>query len=106
MANHNELRKEWEGRISDFKLSGQSGAGCCAANQINLQQFYYWRKRLMSEDQLGNQSPDWVTFEVGKPTIDSYDHIRVLVGEVIIEVKQGYDSNLLVNLIRILRASC
>ena len=106
MANHNELRKEWEGRISDFTLSGQSGAAWCAANQINLQQFYYWRKRLMLENQIGNQSPDWVTFEVSKPTIDTHDPIRVLVGEVIIEVKQGYDSNLLLNVIQTLRSSC
>lgn len=105
MGNH-ELRKEWEGRISDFTSSGQSGAAWCAANQINLHQFYYWKKRLMSENQTGSQSPDWVTFEVGNLSRDSSDHIRVRVGEVIIEVSQGFDSDLLLNVIQTLRASC
>ena len=51
----------------------------------------------MSENQTGSQSPDWVTFEVANPTLDLSDSIRVRVGEVIIEVKQGYDSDLLPN---------
>lgn len=106
MANHDELRREWEGRITDFTSSGQSGAAWCEANQINLHQFYYWKKRLMSENPTGNQSPDWVTFEVGKPTIDSNDYIRVRVGEVIIEVERGYDSDILLNVIQTLLASC
>lgn len=84
MANH-ELREKWEGRIADFTSSGQSGAAWCASNQINLQQFYYWKKRLMSENQTGSQSLDWVTFEVGNPILDQSTPIQVRVGEVINE---------------------
>lgn len=40
-----DLRKEWEARITNFKASGQSGAAWCAANNLKPNQLWYWRKR-------------------------------------------------------------
>lgn len=103
---HFELKKEWQARISDFKSSGQSGAAWCAANQINLHQFYYWKKRLDFDDQPKSQSTNWLSFEISNRSKKPSEHILIRIGEVAIEIKQGYDPELLLNVIQTLRASC
>lgn len=101
-----ELKKEWEARIAAYKSSGQSGAAWCAANQINLHQFYYWKRRLTSDDQPKSQSTNWLSFNISNSSDIHSDHILIRIGEVAIQVKQGYDPKLLLTIIQTLRASC
>ena len=101
-----ELKKEWEVRLADYKSSGQSGAAWCAANQINLHQFYYWKRRLFSEKQPESQSANWLAFEISNPSKNHSEPILIRIGEVAIEIKQGYDPELLLNVIQTLRAPC
>jgi hypothetical protein len=46
--NKSELRLEWEQRIANFLSSGQSASKWCAANEVSIHQFWYWKKRCLS----------------------------------------------------------
>jgi hypothetical protein len=44
--NKSELKMEWEQRIANFLSSGQSASKWCAANEVSIHQFWYWKKRI------------------------------------------------------------
>jgi hypothetical protein len=102
----NELKKEWEARIADFKASGKSGATWCTANNVNIHQFYYWVKKLKSSNSADIQSPKWYSLEISTQSQDPTNNLLIRVGEVTIEVKPDYNPDLLLNVIRTLRTIC
>jgi transposase-like protein len=102
----NELKKEWEVRIADFKASGQSGAAWCAANNVNVHQFYYWVKKFKSSNSADVQSSKWYSLEVSNHLQDPTNNLLIRVGEVTIEVKPDYNPDLLLNVIRTIRTIC
>jgi hypothetical protein len=104
MAN-NELKIKWEARIADFKSSGQSGAAWCAANNVNVHQFYYWVRKSQSSNSTDVQSK-WYSLEISNHTQDPNNNLVIRVGEVTIEVKPDYNPDLLLNVIRTLRTLC
>src|SRR3954469_21485175 len=84
-----ELRREWEQRIADYKLSGQSQAKWCESNDISIHQFRYWMKRIKDQDQDQhnvNTKNSWVpvVIEDLKPTLS--ESLQIKVGSVSIEV--------------------
>nr|NNM90144.1 hypothetical protein [Bacilli bacterium] len=40
-----ELRKQWETRVRDFRASGQSAVSWCADHQLKTHQLVYWIKQ-------------------------------------------------------------
>lgn len=101
-----ELRKEWETRIGEFKDSGQSGAAWCAENNVNVHQFYYWMRRFKTSESTEAQSSKWLSLEVSNQVQETTNNLLVRVGEVTIEVKPGYNPELLLNVIRTIRTLC
>lgn len=105
--NKSELRIEWEQRIADFLSSGQSASKWCAANEISIHQFWYWKKRLKTIDNAVKDSSQWLTLEMDDSIQESKpSKIVVKVGKTSIEVEHGFDPKLLVNVVRTLQSLC
>jgi len=94
------LRKvTWEHRMAAYKSSGQSARRWCAENGVNATQLYYWLKK---ESTPAEQA--WLPVEIKEPGTESTMNIRV--GEVTIEVKSGFDPELLLKVVKTLGALC
>jgi len=94
------LRKvTWEHRMAAYKSSGQSARRWCAENGVNVTQLYYWLKK---ESTPAEQA--WLPVEIKGPATESAMTIRV--GEVTVEVKPGFDPDLLLRVVKTLGALC
>jgi hypothetical protein len=101
-AERARQRREWQNRIAEYRSSGQSARAWCAANGVKLHQLRY---RLEQEAKTGkkadSESITWLRAEAGDPP-----RLLVRVGGGVIEVKPGFDPDLLSMVVRVLSATC
>src|SRR5690348_697167 len=101
-----ELRKEWEQRIAVFKANGQTQAKWCEANDLKLHQFKYWLKRIADSNSTQTSNTQWtsITIEEAAEVINEALHVKV--GKASIEVKPGFNTTLLADVVRTLNTLC
>ena len=100
-----ELRIIWEQRLLEYKDSGQSIAAWCNERSVKENQFYYWRKKLRSEQAEKEQPVKWLPMEVDfyKQARRATDSILVHVGQVAVEIKKGFNQHLLREIVQVLQ---
>ena len=74
-----EREAQWRQRIQAWRDSGLSGLKYCRREQINLKQFYQWRKRLTEDNWLPVSVPSDATS--GTVRIDLGDDVHIIVDE-------------------------
>jgi hypothetical protein len=104
--NKSELRMEWEQRIANFLSSGQSASKWCAANEVSIHQFWYWKKRLKNTQNSVDDSPKWVSLEMDDSIENPKSRLVIRVGQASVEVDHGFDPKLLVDVVRTLQSLC
>jgi transposase-like protein len=104
--NKSELRIEWEQRMDNFMSSGQSASKWCATHDVNIHQFWYWKKRLKAGQTPEIESTKWLAVEMEDSIEQSKNKLIVRVGQATVEVSPGFDSNLLADVVRTLRSIC
>lgn len=87
----------WERRIADFKASGLSGAKWCAAHNLKTNQLWYWFKKLHPE-MPAKKSVQWLPVEIS----DSEPALTVKIGPAMIEVRNDFDPQLLISVVKVL----
>lgn len=98
-----QREKEWEIRIAQYQASGQSAKEWCAANNIKPERLWYWLRR----NETKQKSTRWLPVEVaGQPTTSQHNTLLIKVGEASIEVKPGFNPDLLSETIRVLVTLC
>lgn len=106
MTKQQERRQEWEKRITAYKSSGQSVREWCAANGVKSERMWYWLRRVRSQGS-GEQSASWLQAVVSFGTVPGEQAgLIVRVGKAGIEVKSGFDPDLLSQVVRALSATC
>ena len=99
-----EMRHVWESRISACRSSGQSVSTWCEAHQINRKQFYYWLKKLSNEEVM---APQWIAVDLDQQPADVPEPtLLVKVGSAVIEVKPGFNRDLLSDVVQTLQTLC
>jgi len=101
------LRSEWEAKINEFKTSGQSQAAWCKEKKINIHTFNYWFVKFKNAIAQEEKQTSWMPLTVsnsGKNTEDST--INIKIGNVIIDIKHGFDPELLLKVTEALRTLC
>jgi hypothetical protein len=101
-----DLRVEWEQRIATFTASGLSASKWCAANEVSIHQFWYWKKKLKTTEDTFSDSSQWFALEMDDSMEDSQSKIIVNVGQVSLEIEHGFDPKLLVEVVRTLQSIC
>lgn len=97
-----DLRSLWEQRLAEQQISGQSIAAWCKEQSIKDNQFYYWRKKL-SRDQVDTLQPvKWVPLQLSPGNITP-ESIAVHIGLATVEIKKGFDQQLLREIVQILQ---
>ncbi len=118
-AERDSLRSKWASTVNEFKNSGLTQADFCRNNNLKFKQFNYWFRKFKSEDhsivkpkpQPKKQSLQWVKLERNEvlqqnPGNNSSSTLNLKIGDVTIEVKNGYNSSLLAQVIDTLRPIC
>lgn len=98
-----QLRETWRQRVAEFRASGQSGAAWCAAYQIKESQLWYWVRRFPAESPSSPSSPRFVPVGIHEA---GSDPLVVRVGQAAIEIRPGYDPQLLCQVVQTLSATC
>lgn len=101
-----KLWKLWEQRFKGFETSGKTIAAWCKEQSIRENQFFYWRKKLRSDQSEQNQSVKWLAVDLNdnheeEPAANS---ISMHIGQVVIEVNKGFDKQLLQDILKVLRS--
>jgi hypothetical protein len=101
-----ELRLEWEKRISDYMASGQSAPKWCAANDINIHQLWYWKRRIKSFQPQVTAHTNWLAVDMDDQTENPNNALIVRIGQASVEVKSGFEPKLLADVVRTLISIC
>ena len=103
-----ELRTMWHQRIEAFHESGMSVRVWCKAQGIKEHQARYWLRRF-SPARRGAKEPatEWVSVSVWPDEPASEDErVVVRIGRASIEVRPGFDPELLARVVKALSAAC
>lgn len=102
MSKNPELRKVWEQRIADYRKSGQTQVNWCEENQLSIHQFKYWLKKI--ENPTKEKSTKWVPVTLEDCSQTAGSSLRIEVKEFAIEVKPGFNSVFLTEVLRTLKS--
>ncbi len=111
-AEREKERQEWEARIAEFRASGQSVSEWCAAHGIKPGRLWYRLRQERRQGKVGKGSdvaPVWLEATVTCPAgTEEQDNKRLLIrtGEASVEVRAGFDPELLSAVVRVLLAIC
>jgi hypothetical protein len=108
MAFSREQCEQWSQLAQAFEGSGMSRQRYCELKQIRIHQLDYWRKKLRSQNRLPQPSPaHWIPLELrDEPASERISGISLRIGRLTIEVKRGFDQQLLAEVIRVVDPSC
>ncbi len=101
-----KLGRLWERRFKEFESSGKTIAAWCKEHSIKENQFFYWRRRLRSKQFEQEQPVKWLSLDIdvsreGQPAAAS---IWLHIGQAAIEIKKGFDKELLRDVLKVLQA--
>jgi len=104
--NYHENRELWLQRVEGFKNSGLTQINWCEQQNIRVSALRYWLRKLKDEE----SSPgiqEWVQLEVPHKNTDSSDtSIKIHVGSVWIEVREGFSRTALLDVVQTLSTLC
>ncbi len=102
-ATEKEERKRlWHERVVSYKESGQTVRAWCMDNDVKEHQFRYWLKK---DSPVFNHvtNSKWLAVQVeDEPFNISVNSLTVVVNGATIEVKPGFDHNLLRDVVKAL----
>jgi hypothetical protein len=98
-----ERRKEWEDRISDLRKSGLTQSKWCELNDVNIHQLKYWLRQLKSNTVSSETTSKWVPVTIEESVRTTHESLYLEVNQVKIEVKAGFNSALLAEIVRAVR---
>jgi hypothetical protein len=101
-----EKATRWQPHIKNLKSSGLSRRDYCEKNGLKLSTLDYWCRKpglYKSRKRENNNKVPWIPLQIGDSEACGI-HLRV--GKITIEIKPGFDSALLTDLLRTLGASC
>lgn len=94
-----ERTRLWENRVAEFRASGMSVSAWCAKQQISECQLHYWLKKWRAP-----LEPIWVPVKINEHGADSVLAIRI--GSATVEVRPGFNEELLKRVVNTLVALC
>lgn len=103
-----EQQKLWETRIAEYRASGLKAKEWCAAHNITTRQLWYWLRKFKNQNDPSHTRPTrWLPVELSEQSpADQGDSLLIRIGQAGIEVKPGFDPELLSQVVRVLVTLC
>ncbi|CAM4245448.1 IS66 family insertion sequence element accessory protein TnpB [Paenibacillus alkaliterrae] len=96
MTKKDQRQLEWSTRIADYKASGLTMTAWCTANQVALEQFKYWKRKLkpIASDMV-SPTASFIPISVAESVPPhSASSLVVHVGHASITLQKGFDPQL------------
>jgi hypothetical protein len=109
MSLKEQRQYEWEVRVSDFKASGLKMTHWCAANHVDLEQMKYWIRKFKNaaiSSTLSSAQTFIPLTAIDSATRTGTSSLVVQVGLASIELRSGFDPQLLREAVAALSRSC
>ena len=97
----------WRQHVEAFRSSGLRRKAYCRKHRLNIHSLDYWRKRLnrSSEIKPSINKNDFVQVQVEKETLPD-SCIKLRIGQVSVEIPDGFDPVHLKNILQALGIAC
>lgn len=92
-------RAAWTERINEFRASGLSAPQWSAAHGLNIHRLRYWLKKLETSAS-AQTAVRWLPMDFSNPE----PALTIRVGPATIEVRNGFDPQLFITIVRTLSA--
>jgi hypothetical protein len=98
----------WQRHVEEFKVSGLTRDAYSKKNRIRVYQLDYWRKKVSRKEKAPESiaAKQWVPVKISDEPAGNDSNIDLWIGLIRIEVRKGFDSRLLIELIRAVGAGC
>ncbi|MFD1929225.1 hypothetical protein ACFSFY_14375 [Sporosarcina siberiensis] len=103
---HTELREVWTSRLADFNQSEESIPEWCSRNNLKSHQLRYWIRKFETTEIAAPTSTEWYSVDIDQQPAESNAAVVVKVGTINVEVKSGFNPQLLIDVIRTLTSIC
>ena len=88
-------------QVAEYRQSGLSAEQWCQENELNLYTLRYWISKLNRETrEPQEESCQWVSLSTESPSL------KVTIGNATITLQEGFDPELLRQIIQVLKATC
>ena len=106
--NKQQRLQDWTTRVTDFKNSGLTMSAWCKAHNQTIHQLKYWLRKLNPISSSTPSSATWLPLTIASHPAESSSSSSFLVrvGHAGIEVKTGFNPELLREIVRALELSC
>jgi hypothetical protein len=103
-----ETIQYWQRHVEAFNSSGLTRGAYSKKNRIRVYQLDYWRRKISRTNKTRKRESrnQWLPLQISDEPIDSNSHIELWIGKIRVEIKRGFDSKLLVELIRTVGTEC
>ena len=100
--------QQWQKHVEDFKLSGLTREAYSKRNSIRVYQLDYWRKKFSRPDRSPAILPSnqWVPLQISDRAIEKDAYIDLWIGSIRVEVRHGFDPQLLAEVLRVVGHQC
>jgi hypothetical protein len=105
MKTSEETIAYWKQQIEAFEKSGLSRRAYCEQDQIKLFRLDYWRHKF-AKPKTTSSRPGWIPLRIKESGVDGSGGIRLRIGKLEIEVRRGFDSALLAEVLRVVSPAC
>jgi hypothetical protein len=112
--NREQLAKQWRERLAAYHPDLGTLKSWCKANDLSLDQYYYWQRRLRPEASPNPPaSPEWLSLpavsphsQVGAATAAlEGSGVSIRIGTATVDVRPGFDTSTLGAVVRVLQES-
>jgi hypothetical protein len=108
MKSTQDNREHWRQQVREFEVSGLSRQSYCDQKQIKIYQLDYWRKKFGKAESVEPISTkSWIPLAVRDDrAAEETSGICLRIGRLAIEVKPGFDRELLAEVLRVVDPTC
>ena len=99
----------WRARLQACSASDMTVKHWCETQGCTLSQYYYWKRRLNPATPADKKSEpqQWLAVDLDKTVPPTNPAIKLSIGRTQIEVRQGFDPNLLRDIVEAIgRTTC
>jgi hypothetical protein len=100
--------RNWQERIEEYKASGLTRESYSKQKGIPIYQLDYWRKKLSRQSKAFKTSStdQWIPLRISDSPNKKDSRIDLWIGSIRIEVRHGFDSQLLAEVLQTVGARC
>jgi hypothetical protein len=103
-----QTTQQWQKYVEEFKISGMTREAYSRRKHIQTYQLDYWRKKFSrpSKRPAASHKDQWIPLQISDKPIEKDSRIDLWVGPVRVEVKHGFDPQLLAEVLQAIGSGC